>query len=148
LTIELPHVDRVPPTKRLRVIASVFGVTLLVALVTVVAAIFDSGKGFWFLAIAGYLFTVPFAIPAWHGNFFGKEDGPRTPTEWLQFFAGSAVLSGVFVAIDVAIKHPGFSLVFTLGALVMTFIALPGAARAWLLEFLSARERDGENDAS
>ena len=127
-----------------RVIASAFGVALLVALVTGAAAFFEHGNNFRVVAIAGCLFTVPLAIAAWHGDFFGKDDGPRTPLAWLLFFALSAVLSGIFVAIDIGVKHPGISLVFTIGALAMTFIALPSAARAWMLELLSAQ--DGKED--
>jgi hypothetical protein len=53
------------------------------------------------------------------------------------------VLSAVFVAIDVLLVHPGLGALFTLGALAMAFIALPGAARAWVLEFLATRQRNG-----
>lgn len=139
--------DKASSAKLLRSLASVFGVALLVALVTGAAAIFEHGNDFWVVAIAGYLVTVPLAVAAWHGDFFGKDDGPRTPLEWLLFFAISAVLSGIFVAIDIAVKHPGISLAFTIGALAMMFIALPSAARAWMLEWLSAQDGKEGGDA-
>lgn len=130
------------------VMASAVGLVLLVALVTLAAAVFESGRGFWFAAIAGYLFTIPFAIAAWHGNLWKNGEGPRTPAQWLQFFAMSAALSAVFVLIDKLVVHPGLSLIFTFGALSMAFIALPGAARAWLLEALSAgKPEQGGGDA-
>lgn len=131
---------------RPHVIASVFGIVLLVALVTLAASLFTSGKDFWFCTIAGYLFTVPFALAAWHGTLWKTDEGPRSPVEWLQFFIVSAVLSGLFVLIDVLVVHPGISLVFTFGALSMAFIALPGAARAWMVDFMSARKHIGESD--
>lgn len=130
-----------------RVIASAFGVALLVALVTGAAAFFEHGNNFWVVAIAGCLFTVPLAIAAWHSDFFGKDDGPRTPLEWLLVFAISFVLSGVFVAIDLAVKHPGISVLFTIGSLGITFIALPSAARAWMLKLLSAQDGKEDGDA-
>lgn len=133
-------------TQRSHVIASVFGVVFVVALVTSAAALFASGKDFWFCAIAGCLFTVPCALSAWHGTLWKKDEGPRSPIEWLQFFIGSAVLSGVFVLIDVLVVHPSFSLILTLGALSMAFIALPGAARAWMIDFMSARQRIADSD--
>ncbi|MBH9577251.1 hypothetical protein [Inhella proteolytica] len=120
---------------------------LLLALVSACAAIFFSGKDFWLVAIGGSMLTAPMAISAWHGDLFGKHGGPQTAGEWLLYFAMSSVLSAVFVAIDLAVVHPGLSLVFTLGALAMTFVALPGAARAWLLESLAAHQRDTRKDA-
>jgi hypothetical protein len=129
------------------VIASIFGIILLLALVTLGAAIFMSGQDFWVCAMAGYLFTVPFALVMWHGKLEGKDGGLRSASEWLAFFVMSVALSGLFILIDVIVVHPGFSLVFTIGALAMAFIALPGAARAWLLECLSAREQRGGSDA-
>lgn len=66
--------------------------------------------------------------------------------EWLQFFVGSAALSGVFVAMDIVVVHPGLSLVFTIAALSMAFIALPSAARAWLIDFMSAGKHIGDSD--
>jgi hypothetical protein len=135
------------PSQRSRVIASIFGIVLLLALVTLGAAIFTSGGAFWFYAILGSLFTVPFALAMWHGTQGGKDKGPLSTAEWLIFFVMSAALSGLFVLIDVILVHPGISLVFTFGALAMAFIALPGAARAWLLEFLSTREQSEGRDA-
>jgi hypothetical protein len=128
------------------VIASIFGILLLLALVTLGAAIFTSGRDLWFCAIFGSLFTVPLALTEWHGTLGGKDRGPLSPAEWLCVFAVSAVLSALFVVIDIVVVHPGFSLIFTFGALAMAFIALPSAARAWLLEFLSTREQSGRRD--
>jgi hypothetical protein len=135
------------PSWRSGVIASIFGIILLLALVTLGAAIFMSGRDFWFCAIAGYLFTVPFALLMWHGTLEGKDAGPRSTSEWLVFFVMSVALSGLFILIDVILVNPGIGLVFTIGALAMAFIALPGAARAWLLEFLSTREQSEGRDA-
>lgn len=134
------------PSRRSGVIASIFGILLLLALVTLGAAIFTSGRDFWFCTIISYLFTVPFALWMWHGTPEGKDAGPRSSSEWLVFLVMGVALSGLFILIDVILVNPGIGLAFTIGALAMTCIALPGAARAWLLECLSAREQRGGSD--
>jgi hypothetical protein len=110
-------------------------------MVSVAAFLFSSDRHFWITAIAGYLFTVPFAISAWSGSLWKRNaaDTPSPPSwqDWVGMFFVGLVISAFFVAIDVAVVHPGFSLIFTIGAVAMTFIALPGAVRAWVLELLS-----------
>lgn len=140
-------VDPAGSSRRQRLIATTIGLLLLIALVTLGAALVTSGRDFWSWAIAGYLFTVPFALGIWHEALPKDSQGPQSPADWLASFVLSAVLSGIFIAIDVAIVHPGLSLIFTLGALSMAFISLPSAARAWFLERRSANRKNGGRDA-
>lgn len=135
------------PSRYLQIIGSVFGVALLVALVASAAAIFaTSSRDFWVFVIAGLLFTVPCALAAWHGSLLKEDERPQSLSDWLQFFVASAMVSVLFVLIDVLIVHPGISLIFTIGSLSMTFIALPGAARAWVIDALSARRQAGDSN--
>ena len=125
-------------------LASAAGLTMLVGLVSAAACLFSPGQSFWFTAIAGCLLTVPFAMAAWNGSLWKPTDGLATPQpswrDWVGVFFVDLALSGLFVAIDLVVAHPGFSLVFTLGAVGLTFIALPSAVRAWLLERLGDHE--------
>jgi len=135
-------------TKTITVVASIVALVVLVSMVSVAAGIFASGQDFWILTIVGNMFAVLTAIAAWNGAF-SKSSGsdvkvPPTCQEWIGIFFCAALLSGVFVAIDVASGHPGFSVVFTIGAVALSFIALPSALRAWMLERLAAGQ-DGQN---
>lgn len=129
--------------------ASAISLIVLVSMVSVAAAIFASGRNFWFLAIAGNLFAAPTAIAAWNGALWkdakNETHAPTTWRDWIGIFLIATVVSSVFVAIDFAVVHPGLSLVFTIGALALAFVALPSALRAWVLEQLSHRH-NGHDD--
>lgn len=135
--------------KTINVVASAIGLVVLVGMVSVAAAILSTDQHFWVSVVAGNLFAIPTAIAAWNGALWkdSKDEAQVPPTwrNWLGIFVASAVVSGLFVAIDVAVVHPGFSLVFTVGALALSFVALPSALRAWVLEQLSRRQ--GGRDA-
>ena len=122
-------------------VASATGIMLLIGIVSVAAYLFASEKDFWFTAIAGHLFTVPLAVSDWSGSLRKSNTNdqavPPSWQYWLVIFTVGLLTSTVFVLIDFALVHPGFSLIFTIGAVAMTFIALPSAVRAWLLELLS-----------
>ena len=129
--------------RAINAVASAIGLTLLVGMVSIAAFLFSPDRHFWVTAIGGYLFTVPFAIAAWNGVLWKRQANEAQASnswqEWVGMFFVGLVVSALFVAIDVAVVHPGFSLVFTIGAISLAFIALPSAIRAWLLELLSNR---------
>lgn len=131
------------------IVASTAGLALLVALIFTAVYFFTPADAFWSYAIAGLLFTVPFALSEWHsGIFTRKAKEPSVPLswqDWVGMFVGGVILSSLFVAIDLAVVHPGFSLIFTIAALALTFIALPTALRAWLLTQM--KPRGGADDA-
>jgi len=135
--------------RTINVVASAIGLVVLVGMVSVAAAIFSTDQHFWVSVIAGNLFAIPTAIAAWNGALWkdsnNETQAPPTWRNWLGVFFVAAVVSGLFVAIDVAIVHPGLSLVLTAGALALSFVALPSALRAWALEQLSRRQ--GGRDA-
>jgi hypothetical protein len=117
-------------------------------MVSVAAAIFSDVQHFWVSAIVGNLFVVSTAIGAWSGALWKNREhetqAPTTWRHWIGIFFAAIVVSGIFVGIDVAVVHPGIGLVFTFGALAMSFVALPSALRAWIMEKLS--QRHGEVD--
>jgi hypothetical protein len=127
-------------------LASAIGVIFQAALVILTAATFTSGKNFLFCTIAGLLFTVSFALAVWHGKFWNGSKSPRSAFEWLLVFALSLAITSIFILIDVLVIHPGLSLLLTLGAMSVTFIALPSAVRAWMIVFLSERKHIGKSD--
>ena len=130
-------------------LASAIGLISLVGLVSAASAIFSyahaspQDQSFGVLAIIGNLIAVPTALAAWNGILWkkGKETikGPTTPLEWIVTFFCATFLSIIFVAIDFAIKKPGLSFVFTIGAITLSFVALPSALRVWISEHLSRR---------
>ena len=130
-------------SRTINVVASAIGLVVLVGMVSVAAGIFFTGRNFWFSAIAGNLFAVPTAIATWNGALWrdSQNETRAQPTwrDWIGIFFVGAAVSGLFVAIDVAVVHPGLSLVFTIGALALSFVALPSALRAWVLEQLLRR---------
>jgi hypothetical protein len=132
--------------KTINALASAIGLALLVGLVSGAAYLYSPGRHFWVTAIAGNLFTVPFAIAIWKGMIWKDRagDAPITWQHWISVFFGGLLLSVVCIAIDVAIVHPGFSLLFTIGAISLTFIALPSALRQWVRERLSVRREGRE----
>ena len=124
-------------------VASAIGLAFLIGMVTLAAFLFSSGRHFWTIAIAGYLVTIPFAIAVWNDALWRHTtNGTQASASWRDwvgvFFAGLAV-SMLFVALDMAVAHPGFSLMFTIAVVSLTFIALPSAIRAWLVQLLSNR---------
>lgn len=124
------------PTRLQRLTATFVGALLLVVLVVGTAATFAKANDVWFCTIGGLLFTVPFALSFWHGRLGLDASSPKSARDWLLLFAGSVAMSGAFIAIDLLVVHPGISLIFTFAAVAMAFIALPSAARAWLLELV------------
>jgi hypothetical protein len=118
-------------------IASAIALVALVGSVTFAAAIFSSGRDFLIAATAGNLVCTLTALAAWSGALWGGVELTMTCRAWIEFFFATAIISAVCVVIDIAIVHPGISLVFTSGALALSFIALPSALRAWLLDRLS-----------
>ncbi len=90
------------------------------------------------------MFTVSFALAVWHGKFWIGNKSPRSAFEWLLVFALSLAITSIFILIDVLVIHPGLSLLLTLGAMSVTFIALPSAVRAWMIVFLSERKHIGK----
>jgi uncharacterized membrane protein len=107
-------------------------------------AIYLNGHDFLGAAIACNLIAVLTALAAWSGAPWKNAQAPSTWRDWVGIFFGAGMISGVFVAIDIVLVHPGISLAFTIGALVLTFISLPSALRAWIQERLS--HRGGELD--
>ncbi|UUZ48579.1 hypothetical protein LP420_38735 [Massilia sp. B-10] len=107
-------------------------------------AIYLNGHDFLGAAIACNLIAVFTALAAWSGALWKDAQAPATWRGWVGIFFGAGMISGVFVAIDIVLVHPGISLAFTIGALALTFIALPSALRAWIQERLS--RRGGELD--
>ena len=130
------------------IIASAAGLALLVALIFTAAYLFAPGESLWSYAIAGHLFTVPFALCEWHSGILTRKAKdqfmPLSWQDWLGMFVGGLILSALFVAIDTAVVNPGFSLIFTIATLALTFIALPSALRAWLLGQLKPRRGAGD----
>jgi len=129
--------------KAINAVASAIGLVVLVGMVSVAAILFSPGQHFWVTAIAGYLFTIPLAIAAWNGVLWKRNTNevhaPTSWQDWVVMFFVSVVISALFVAIDVVVAHPGISLIFTIGAIALAFVALPGALRAWVTELLSSR---------
>lgn len=87
-------------------------------------------------AIFGNLVALPTALAAWSGALWKGAERPANWREWIGIFFGAVALSAAFVAIDIVLVHPGFSLAFTIGAIAISFVALPSALRAWMLERL------------
>lgn len=127
--------------KVINVIASAIGLVLLISMVSLAAFLYTRGEHFWIIAIAGYLLTVPFAIRAWNCYLIKDKDFKLLSSwkEWVGLFLISAVMSAIFITIDIIIRYPGLSVIFTMAAVSTSFIALPSAIRAWVLKLLSDR---------
>lgn len=137
---------------KINVIASATALLFLFGLIAVATTILLPGKDFWFVVIAACFLLFPLAIASWNKTFWkSKEDskqqvttkshGPSTWKDWSFLFVYGLITSAIFISIDIAIAHPGISLIFTIGAVLLTVLALPGAVRAWILERLAARYR-------
>lgn len=130
-------------------LASAIGLVALVGMVSIAAEIVSDVQHIWVTTIIGNVIAVPAAIAAWSGAMWkdSKHEihAPRTWRDWIGVFFAATALSVAFVAIDVAIVHPGLSLTFTVAALALSFIALPSALRAWILERLSRRRSEPDN---
>lgn len=131
-------------------VASAAGLLLLLVIVSLAVWLFAPGENFWSMAIAGNLFVIPVVAAAWSGALFRQRGAaagePKTWVDWIALFALCLGISAVFVVIDLAVAHPGISLVFTIGAVAMTLVALPGALRAWFLEVLKTSRAREETD--
>lgn len=136
---------------RRELVAYVAGIATILAVIFGATALFMQGKAYWGVAGAASLFTVPISVTMWRGRLFGNKAGeqstPRSVRGWLQAFLGSAVLSAIFIVIDIIIVHPGLSLGLTIAAVGTAVAALGGAARAWVRRELSARLRREFRDA-
>lgn len=133
-------------SSRTQLLASSAGLALLTLLV-VAAALLYFPEHFWLATAFGGVITFLLAFAAWSGVLWqGRRSGsePESWGEWLGIFFGGALLSAFFLYIDVEVAkgQPGFSAVFTVAALGLTFISLPSALRAWLLAKLSAGHDD------
>ena len=126
-------------------VASAIGLVALVGMVSLATALYTDGQDFWTCAFLGNLIAVATAFAAWSGALWkdAKNELPFPPTwqDWIGIFFVASTLAGIFVAIDVAVVHPGISLVFTIGALALSFVALPSALRAWISAQLSRKHR-------
>ena len=111
-------------------------------MVTAGVAFCRPGQNFVLYEILGCLLTIPMAFAMWTGAIGKIRDKqtevPSNWIEWLKFLLVSTVASAVLLAIDIFIcqGHPGISAVFTVGAIVMTIVALPCALRSWILDRL------------
>jgi len=126
-----------------QILASLVGLAMLLALILGATWAFAPAQDFKTISFLILAFAIPFALAAWSGLLF-REKGSKDPVhiawkEWLAVFAGGAVVSAIFVTIDLLMVHPGIGLVFTIGAIALTAIALPSALRAWLLERWTSR---------
>jgi hypothetical protein len=136
-----------------RAVASAAAFCLLIGLVFLAALVFAPSGEFWSVAIAGCLFTIPLSPYAWSGALSRKKSSdiavPPTWQAWVGLFFAAAALSAVFVAIDVAVVHAGFSLILTTSAVALTLVTLPAALRAWLLDRFKSfgRKDEGPNDS-
>ncbi len=132
-----------PKFNQLNALASATALLLLLALVAVAAWVVAPIDRFWSTAVIGSLLTVPVALAAWGARLNGRNRlamyEPKTWKDWIGVFFVGLAISGAFTLIDLAVGHPGVSLVFTAGAVALTFVALPSAVRAWLLQALTMR---------
>jgi hypothetical protein len=124
-----------------QLIASAVGLALVVALVTALSYAFIPNDVLR-TSLFGTLFAIPTALAAWTGVLWRDKGklikGPDTWAEWIVVFLSSSTLALIFLSIDIAVVHPGFSLIFTIGACSISVIALPSAVRAWLLRIFNA----------
>jgi glucose uptake protein GlcU len=123
---------------------------MLVTLVSAAAWLFTGGDHYWITAVFGYVFTIPMAVAAWTGRLSKarhRRSQPDTWQDWIGMFVIALLFSVLFVAIDKAVKFPGFSAIFTLIAIAMAFISLPCAFRAWLIEVLRTKQEGEPSDA-
>lgn len=119
-------------------------------MVTSSVALFAPEEDFVATAITINLIGALTAMAGWHGVLFGKRASqPETVSEWLGIFFGGSLMSTLFLLVDchwhlpIALggsgcdSRPNFSVIFTIGAIAMTVIALPSALRAWLIARMS-----------
>jgi hypothetical protein len=137
-----------------QVIAS--GLSLIFLVLSVTAATYFWVPADSFIVSAGLLNLLAsvFAIGTWAGALnkqgsHGADLQNLSCAGWLALFLGASLLSALLLFMDCGWHlpaglggtrcdgHPGLSIVFTLGSVLFTAIALPSALRAWLLEFLS-----------
>jgi len=121
----------------LNVLASGVALLMLAAIVALGAAlVLPADEHRWPLAAVSYAALAPIGLWAWSGRMFNRKGSespePQTWRDWVGLFALNLGLSVVFALIDMGLGHPGISLIFTIAAVSMTMISLPGAVRAWL----------------
>ena len=137
-------------TSAIQILASAIGLTFLCFIVTLGAAFVSADEDYISNAIFANLVAICFAAIVWTGVLWRKSKsnpkGPASWGEWLVVFAGGLGLTLVFLLIDcggclpifhpkfVCAGHLGFSVIFTVGVICLTSIALPSAIRAWILE--------------
>jgi hypothetical protein len=142
-----------------QVVASAIGLALVVAIVVLGAYWMSSPEQFMTSAVLCDLVAIPFAIAAWTGVLWKRRSAEaefaETWSSWIfMFFIGLAV-SALFIFMDcaghfpltqqgvVCDGHPGFGVIFTVGAVALTVISLPSAVRAWVLGRLSKPRNQG-----
>lgn len=124
-------------------VATSVGLIALCGLDAVLIFSFAPELGRGFLSMVCYSVTVSIALYFWIGK--GAEElGVDSWLGWLCMFVIGALFSILFVAIGCDWRNPfidetvsctpRFSLTWTMCALALTIIALPGALRAWLLK--------------
>jgi hypothetical protein len=136
---------------RIQCLASASGMFALFSLVTFLAEILSHGEASTSELIAGNLIALFCAAAAWTGMIDSKGARPSTFScgEWIATFSFTAILSFIMMLMDCGGRlpvfaptfrcdgTPGFGVIFTLTAVMMTTISLPSALRAWMLEKLS-----------
>ena len=128
------------------VVASVISIIFLCTLITCAVAWVSTDGDYFLGAVICNVVAIVFIVAEWKGLLSkGEIAPPKSWGMWLGIFALGLVLSVVFIVIDcgghfpvfhpklICDGHPGFSLVFTFGALCLTAIALPNALRSWII---------------
>jgi len=134
----------------IQIVAAVIGLAVLCAIVTLGVAFISTDGNYMWSAVYSNLVAFVVTAAMWTGDIWGRPGSksmrPESWGEWLGTFAGSLVFTLLFLLMDcggrlpifhpdfVCNGHPGISVVFTLGAILTTVVALPSAVRAWVLE--------------
>jgi hypothetical protein len=134
----------------IQALASGLGILFLTAIATTLARLVSSDGDFMSHAMIFNLFSIGFAIAAWTGVLFRSKrrelPQPVSWGMWLGMFPIGLAFSVLFLLMDCdwhfpftekgfhCEGHPGFGAIFTIGAILMTVIALPSALRDWILD--------------
>ena len=127
--------------KTIRVIASSIGLLFLFCMIAFATRFLLPSENFWPIVIVACIMAFPFAIAVWKYADTGT-DRPSLTTwkQWLGMLLFGMAASAILIGIDIAIAHPGRRLLLTtIGIVILTVMALPGAVRAWVLERLVKR---------
>src|SRR5450830_819085 len=127
----------------IQALASGLGILLLTAIATTLASLVSSDSDFISNAIIFNVVCIGFAIAAWTGVLFRRkrEELPQPVSwgMWLGMFPIGLTFSVLFLLMDCdwhfpftekgfhCEGHPGFGVIFTIGDIVMTVVALPSA---------------------